>query len=392
MSATTNLESLLPLIGAFYEAAAEPGLWPRIAIDLTHEFRSESCMLLTSDAHLNTEFLGLTDNLAGGVMDDYRAYYYAQDQWVAGGLRAPNQAIIGHQVAPAEWYKSSEFLNELCVRAGIHDVVGAALTLTPGRTAILGIHRAKHDTAFNEADKARLDVLIPHLKRAIQLTIRLENAGIDHQAALEGLERAHAATILVDARGAILFATRLAETLLRRGEGLRAVNGRLACAERRAADRLACLIRGATGVGVGPVGSPCGAVAIERDDGRPPLTILVAPFRPKRPAFGSPVPAALVFIRDPEAPTMATDILRDLFGLTPAQAAVAARLGGGECLEDVAAALHITRYTAQDHLKAIFAKTGCCRQPQLVALLSRGVAAMGVGDGAGRVVPRGDGG
>jgi DNA-binding CsgD family transcriptional regulator len=47
-------------------------------------------------------------------------------------------------------------------------------------------------------------------------------------------------------------------------------------------------------------------------------------------------------------------------------------------VEEIAAALRITLYTARDHMKAIFLKTGCCRQSQVVALLTRSVAALGV--------------
>ncbi len=73
MSATP--ESLLPLIGAFYEAAAEPGLWPKTALRLAQIFQSESCLLITADAQFEPEFLGVTENITGKVWDDYRAYY-----------------------------------------------------------------------------------------------------------------------------------------------------------------------------------------------------------------------------------------------------------------------------------------------------------------------------
>jgi hypothetical protein len=138
------------------------------------------------------------------------------------------RAVIAHQAAAVGWHRLSEFLGDLHARAGINDVIGAAIPLNKDQTAILGIHRSQQQTRFDEGDKVRLNRLIPHLRRAIQLTIRPENAGLDHQAALEGLERAHSATIVVDAHGVILFATRLAELLLKRGEGLRSVNGRRA--------------------------------------------------------------------------------------------------------------------------------------------------------------------
>jgi hypothetical protein len=41
------------------------------------------------------------------------------------------------------------------------------------------------------------------------------------------------------------------------------------------------------------------------------------------------------------------------------------------------AKLRISLHTARDHLKIVFAKTGTSRQSQLVALLTRTVAAFG---------------
>jgi DNA-binding CsgD family transcriptional regulator len=88
------------------------------------------------------------------------------------------------------------------------------------------------------------------------------------------------------------------------------------------------------------------------------------------------MPAALIFVRDPETPAMATDILQDLFGLTRAQAVVAARVVEGMDPEHIAGALRISLHTVRDHLKVIFAKTGTSRQSQLVALLAPTVAAL----------------
>jgi DNA-binding CsgD family transcriptional regulator len=102
----------------------------------------------------------------------------------------------------------------------------------------------------------------------------------------------------------------------------------------------------------------------------------VTPFRPKLAGFDTGMPAALIFVRDPETPAMATDILQDLFGLTRAQAVVAARVVDGMDPEHIAVALRISPHTVRDHLKVIFAKTATSRQSQLVALLAPTVAAL----------------
>lgn len=378
-------ERVLEFIDTLYDAAIDPSLWQSMALNLARLFDSESCMMLMTYNSGGSKFLGVTDNIRGEVWEDYENYYYAHDQWITGALNRPGRAILGHEVAPEEWFRKSEFLNELAVRAGIYSVLGGVLPLNGDRNTVIGIHRPKHQLQFDQHDVRCLDFLIPHIKRAVQLTVRLSDAGFDHQAALEGLERTHSATIVVDGNGAILFATRLAETILRGGEPLHAHNGRLSSSDRVAAARLTALIRAAAGSisgAPGATGTRCGGVAIERGLDRLPLTVMVAPFRPKRAGFGALLPAALVFIRDPEAAGIGIDVLKDLFGLTAAQAAVAARLADGDSLENIAAKLRISLHTARDHLKVVFAKTGTSRQSQLVALLSRTVAALGSMDGA----------
>lgn len=119
---------------------------------------------------------------------------------------------------------------------------------------------------------------------------------------------------------------------------------------------------------------PGRGLAIDRGAEHVPLTALVTPFRPARSGFGAARPAALVFIKDPEAPNLSTLLLQDLFRLTPAQAAIAQALAAGQSLNQSAESLAISHHTARAHLQAVFAKTRttpsrnwrrfCCGRPR----------------------------
>lgn len=69
--------------------------------------------------------------------------------------------------------------------------------------------------------------------------------------------------------------------------------------------------------------------------------------------------------------SIAPEGLKLLFGLTRAEARLAAALASGSALDDVARSIGISRETARAQLKAIFAKTKTNRQAELVALLAR---------------------
>jgi DNA-binding CsgD family transcriptional regulator len=79
-------------------------------------------------------------------------------------------------------------------------------------------------------------------------------------------------------------------------------------------------------------------------------------------------PLAVVFVTIPEEPQEApAELLRRLFGLTPAEARLSERLVQGRTVDEAARDLDISTGTARIHLKSVFAKTGVSRQTELVA-------------------------
>jgi DNA-binding CsgD family transcriptional regulator len=200
----------------------------------------------------------------------------------------------------------------------------------------------------------------------------------EHGAALDGLDRTGTATLVVDRDGKILFHDKRAELLLREGDGVKSVHGRLSSADGTAAGSLVRLVRTAadsaaecreSGLG--------GGVTIDRGDGVSPLSVLVTPFRPE--PGGTPQAAALVLVRDPTSVSPAPQLLQDLFGLTPMEATIGARLAEGAALERIAVSMGISLSTVRSHLKNLFSKTGTARQAELVALILRSAAPLGGG-------------
>lgn len=61
--------------------------------------------------------------------------------------------------------------------------------------------------------------------------------------------------------------------------------------------------------------------------------------------------------------------MRELFGLTPGEARIAAALGEGQSLQEITRRFGISYHTVRTHVRQIFAKTGVRRQAALVRLL-----------------------
>jgi DNA-binding CsgD family transcriptional regulator len=111
-------------------------------------------------------------------------------------------------------------------------------------------------------------------------------------------------------------------------------------------------------------------VVIRRGDKRPIIAkVLAVPEAARKLFLGARAILELVKI-EPSARSDAA-LLSETFGLTSAEAMLAATLSNGTSLNAAADELNISRLTARSQLKAVFAKTDTHRQSQLVALVSR---------------------
>ena len=143
-------------------------------------------------------------------------------------------------------------------------------------------------------------------------------------------------------------------------------NKRLVASDPQARSALENLIQGlvATPVNDQRWGDP---IVIRRDGRRPIIAkMLQVPAAAKDLFLGARAFSPLEPKPRPDAP-----LLCKAFGLTPAEARLAAALANGTSLEAAADELHISRETTRTQLKMVFAKTDTHRQSQLVALLSR---------------------
>ena len=115
-------------------------------------------------------------------------------------------------------------------------------------------------------------------------------------------------------------------------------------------------------------------MSLPTPSGATPLAITVAPLRMPSIGLLGGGPAVIVCVTDTEAGVrLPEQKLRDIFGLTPAEARLALALFEGANLSEAAETLSISRFTAQNHLARVFEKTGANRQATLIKLMMQAV-------------------
>jgi DNA-binding CsgD family transcriptional regulator len=184
--------------------------------------------------------------------------------------------------------------------------------------------------------------------------------------ALEALDRFCAGVIVADNGGRVVETNRAARAILRLEDGLLIRHDQLCAPRVFESARLSKLI--AAAAAVGNTDRAAGRMLIGRGEGRPAYVLTIAPLRPELAAGDRPL--AMILIIDPERHSPSEHELAELFGLSPAEARVAAALLTGNTLAEVASASGIRITTVRTQLASILRKVGAERQADLVRVLS----------------------
>ena len=374
-------DPLFRLVNRIYEGAVEPAAWPGIVEDIRVFFRSPKGLLLTNFIGPEEGGLNVSSGISQRSLDLWNARYIPHDMWTQGAMRKgffyDGAVALGTDVVPHEDFLQSKIYRELLVHEGVARLCACIVFASNSGGVLptsLGVYRGLADPAYEPADRDLMRVLTPHLSRALGVMYRLRDAELKRVASLDALDRIAAGVLLLDRGGAVHHLNAEAQRIVERGDGLALTEAgpRLLSASDPAARRtLADAIRSAVTDDLLQAPHFSSTVSIPRAGERRPYVLQFAPL-PHTNAFStraSPV-AAIVFVTDPDrATTLDAATLKAMFGITPAETRLAARLCAGETLAAAAAHCAVEKATARSQLAALYDKTQTHSQAQLVRLL-----------------------
>ena len=100
----------------------------------------------------------------------YHQEFAATDPAPAAFIAQPaGTATPTYRLLPDERRKPGIFFGEFFRPLGMEECLGGTLASTKGRFAMIGLQRSPDRKPFDDADIARLEALMPHLARALQL-------------------------------------------------------------------------------------------------------------------------------------------------------------------------------------------------------------------------------
>lgn len=366
------------IVNAIYRAAAAPETWTATLGQLSDHIGAAGGFLIHSGGAERPPFI-VQERLRGDLVEPYFRDYADNPYATAFARVRPGRVYVANRLVDVASLRRSAFHADILAPQAMEDQVvlpHASLTRDGSSGGISFVLSRRHIDGTQGA-AARLRHLVPHLSRAIDLSLQADrDRGAAWQVA-RMLEAMPGAALLLDRKGRILQANAAADALLRQADGVLAVwnDGLVLTAQLRTEARLLSAgIADALAVARGEERALGASLMVTRASGRPPLLALVTPLPP--PAFSLWEAAdggarALVQIADPHAPTEAqAEALRMAARLTAAEARVAALVGGGMSAPEVAAVLGVSISTVKTHLARCFDKTGVRSQAALARLLA----------------------
>src|ERR1700737_1347665 len=242
--------------------------------------------------------------------------------------------------------------------------------VAPKVQAGVALHRTRKAGRYEPKDINRFSFLHSHLDRALAIGIRFGSQAATQQSTNEWLDRSVSAILFLDERKNIVFANRAARALESAGDGVRLDKDGISLLHRRDNDKFQSLITQELSPVASPSASLGGTMRALRPSGKTPYGIFVSPVSRNYPVLSMLRPAVCIVITDPDRQTpLPNHRLQAAFGLTPAEAKLAALLAAGGDPRAAAAKLEIAYGTARTRLGQIFQKTETSRQGKLIRLL-----------------------
>jgi len=354
-------------IDRFYEAAVQPDLWRPVLQEFSEAIGAEGALLIPGPeaalAPVCSE--GIDELIDTGV----------RENWIAGNprvtrgmpaMRRAQDIMTESRIFTPDELDRLPFYADFADRFGFRWFAGTFLVSAGPASVILSAERKKRDEPFSPREIEGLARALPHIQRAGQVALRLAESRA--QGMLDAFDQMSCGGVLIDLVGRAIRLNLKAQRQI--GRGLTLTHGQLLTGHREANAMLQRLIGSVLHPGPAQTVSARGAVAIPRPTGRP-LIVHAAPIVGSARDMFQRAKAILMLIDPDDHREPAEPVLRQAFGLTPAETRLAIGLARGHDLSELSEAFKIGTGTARAQLKAIFAKTGTHRQGELVALLGR---------------------
>jgi DNA-binding CsgD family transcriptional regulator/PAS domain-containing protein len=364
-------ERFSDLVGAIYDCALRPDLWPATIAAVVEATHCLAGMIGVTDMrrmkmhalHTYGHPPGCIECMHRHLPDIVGLYRLIPD--------IPNlfdEPLSPHRQAPAAMLEELPYAREMRERFGIVDSIDLFLIADKDRVAEFGMSSQGY---VSDEDLALMRLLAPHIRRAVTIGDLLDMKAIETQALGSALDGFAVGVVIVGDEGRILHANAAAQRMLANGSPIASNGGRLETLLPKTTGELLQAVAAAREdeAQIGKLGIGVPLV----DNAMAAATAHVLPLaRGDRRVRLMPQATAAVFVMPVDTPKpVDLRLVARMFSLTPAESRLLGHLATGSGIPETAARLGISEATAKTHRTRLFAKMGVARQTDLLAVLAR---------------------
>jgi DNA-binding CsgD family transcriptional regulator len=360
-------------VEAIHAAGLDAALWPRAIELMTCSIGGVGGTLEVIDGQTRRHREFISQGLPTVAEMEYLDQYAALNVRILSDLTA-KIGDISHDYAilDADAMARSPFYAEFLRRYDLRFFISGIVANSKQELAVVSVQRSARQGHVSNSEIGLMRRLLPHISQAFDVARRLKGATAASHALESALDWLADGVALLGADGAVLFANEGFHAIARRDDGLRLRKGGIEFAVSEARERLQSALAAAARLAGGDVRSTVTPdFTVPRRSGGEPYLVSVRPLLDRSHSRQSAKAVAIVFVRDPLARgAAAIGTLRDLFGLTEAEAALAQALQSGATVNDYARTRRLSLNTVYTHLRRLREKTGSNRLPELIHKLN----------------------
>ena len=366
-------DDLLATIEAVHAAGLDASLWPRALAAVAATLGGSAAMFEVFDksASCHREWYGTGVPPASEIT--YFEHYIADNpRWLFMPRQRAGDVSWDYQFIDERGMNEAPFYAELLAQMDLRYFLSGVLVATAEDYACISVQRSSRLGHVQQHEIGLMQRLLPHVQQAFDVARRLNGAGEASRSFERAFDWIADGVAFVSASGALVYCNESLQAIVRCNDIVRLRKGVIefvAADARGRFDKALDAVRRQR-AGEQPV-LRLTDFPVRRGGDAPPYLVSVRPLaRPSRESQGSARAEAILFIRDPlKRGSAAGQMLREIFGLTEAEASVALALHSGVALEQYGRTNKVSLNTVYTHLRRVREKTGCHSIADLVRKL-----------------------
>ncbi len=370
-----SLKDYNETVEQIYQASLDVSLWPQTLEKVASVLQAEQGILRA----INRDTLDVLQthryNKDPCWDEPYSQYFKNIDPWLNLFLEASETFYTcTHHLISDKDYERTELYSDFVTPRNMHYGIGGLIKYSPGHDAYLIFHRGRKKTGFEQDKIETIRLLGTHIQQALLVGEKTRQLDFENQLLQDVFDQISYPMLLVSPIGEILFINQQAENMIENLSHLSIRNNRLKLLNSQDNESFYKLIFHATDSLTKQSSRQGGAMNSLYSEDLSRLFILVNPISPDLVNISSSMMNCAMVILDSDQirNKYPCELLKGLYGLTPAEARLVECLCEGLSLEQIAEQFSLSRNTLKSQLRSCFHKIGVDRQQDIVNIVSSG--------------------